>query len=59
MFTHHCTACNRRQLILPSQVTRLDNTDRGIDVTFTCWCGSEQSLLTGRAARRPHVTLVA
>ena len=43
MFDHHCTACDRRQLIFPSQVTRLDNTDHGIVVDFVCWCGSEQT----------------
>ena len=48
MFDHHCTACDRRQLIFPSQVTGLDNTDHGIVVSFRCWCGSEQILVTGR-----------
>ena len=24
MFDHHCTACDKRQLIFPSQVTSLD-----------------------------------
>jgi hypothetical protein len=51
MFDHHCTACAKRQLIFPSQVTSLVNTEDGIRVTFTCWCGAEQTLLTGRAAR--------
>ena len=27
MFDHHCTACERRQLIFPSQVTALANTE--------------------------------
>ena len=48
MFDHHCTVCDRRQLIFPSQVTSLANTDHGISVAFTCWCGAEQSMLTGR-----------
>ena len=32
MFDHHCTACDKRQLIFPSQVTSLVNTDHGIIV---------------------------
>jgi hypothetical protein len=50
MFDHLCTACGKRQLIFPSQVTSLVNTDHGIIVAFECWCGAEQTLLTGRAA---------
>jgi hypothetical protein len=53
MFDHHCTACDKRQLIFPSQVTSLANTDHGIEVTFTCWCGADQTLLTGRASAQP------
>ena len=53
MLVHTCTSCHRRQLIFPSQITGLDNTDHGIVVTFTCWCDAEQSLLTGKAAARP------
>ena len=48
MFDHHCTACDKRQLIFPSQVTSLVNTDHGIIVAFECWCGAEQTMLTGR-----------
>ena len=59
MFDHHCTACDRRQLIFPSQVTRLDNTDQGIVVDFLCWCGSGQTLTTGRGARRERATQAA
>ena len=50
MFDHHCTACDRRQLIFTSQVTSLVNTDHGIIMAFECWCGAEQTLLTGRTA---------
>ena len=50
MFAHDCTACHRRQLVFPSQITSLDNTDHGIVVRFTCWCGAEQVMLTGRKA---------
>ena len=60
MFDHHCTACEKRQLIFPSQVTGLANTEHGIIVSFTCWCGSEQTLVTGRGARKSRqVTLAA
>lgn len=47
MFDHQCTACEKRQLIFPSQVTAMTNTDRGIVLAFTCWCGVEQTLVTG------------
>lgn len=50
MFDHLCTECGKRQLIFTSQVTSLVNTDNGIIVAFECWCGAEQTLLTGRAA---------
>lgn len=53
MFAHHCTSCARRQLIFPSQVTSLVNTDHGIIVAFTCWCGADQTLLTGKRAGAP------
>ncbi len=53
MFDHHCGACDKRQLIFPSQVTSLVNTDHGILVAFTCWCGSEQTIATGRALAQP------
>ena len=50
MFDHLCTACGKRQLIFSSQLTSLLNTDRGIIVAFDCWCGAEQTMLTGRSA---------
>lgn len=50
MFDIHCTACDKRQLIFLSQVTSLVNTDHGIVVAYTCWCGAEQSFTTGKAA---------
>ena len=61
MFDHHCTACAKRQLIFPSQVTGMANTDRGIVVAFTCWCGAEQTD-AHRPSPRPRadkVTLAA
>ena len=60
MFDHNCTACAKRQLIFPSQVTSLTNTGHGIVVAFTCWCGADQTMVTGRAATKaPSVTLAA
>ncbi len=50
MFDHKCTACDKRQLIFPGQVTSLVNTADGIVVTHTCWCGAEQTWVTGKAA---------
>ncbi|HWJ09348.1 MAG TPA: hypothetical protein VNS46_08225 [Nocardioides sp.] len=50
MFTHTCSACHRRELIFPSQVTGMESTDHGIVVTFTCWCDAEQTMLTGLRA---------
>jgi hypothetical protein len=49
MFTHHCTSCDKRQLIFFSQVTALAETDRGTAVAFTCWCGEPQTWLSGSA----------
>ncbi len=51
MFDNNCQVCASRVLIFPSQITSLANTDHGIVVTFTCWCGTEQSQVTGNAAR--------
>ena len=62
MFAHTCTVCECRQLVFPSQIEALQNTDRGIIVSFTCWCGAEQSMLTGRYAteqRNPAVETAA
>lgn len=59
MFDHDCTACAKRQLIFPSQISGLANTHHGIVVTFTCWCGAEQTMLTGRAAQASKIGLAA
>jgi hypothetical protein len=50
MFDHQCSVCERRQLIFPSQILALTNSDAGIVVDFICWCGAPQSMLTGAAA---------
>ncbi len=54
-FTHHCTACERTQLIFPTQLTGVAETDQGVVLTFTCWCGATQTEPAERtrpAARR-------
>lgn len=50
MFDNHCAACDKRLLIFPSQVTSMVNTEAGIVVAYTCWCGSAQTWLTGSKA---------
>jgi hypothetical protein len=60
MFDHNCPVCAQRVLIFPSQVTALANADDGIVVEFTCWCGTEQTQVTGsdrRASRRQPVAV--
>ena len=70
MFDRHCSACDRTQLIFPSQITGVTNTEHGILVSYVCWCGSEQTWLTGAAGHvdraapspppdRPHRTISA
>lgn len=59
MFTHTCSACHRRELIFPSQVTGMESTDHGIVVTFTCWCDAEQTMVTGVKAPQPAAEAVA
>ena len=60
MFDIHCTACEKRRLIFPSQVSSVVNTEHGIVVTLDCWCGAEQKLRTGKgAARAENITLAA
>ena len=42
MFVNHCTACDQKMLIFPSQVTGMAQIDGVTAMTYTCWCGSEQ-----------------
>jgi hypothetical protein len=49
MFDNECTVCGKRQLIFPSQIAAIANTDAGIVVSYTCWCGADQTWVTGRA----------
>ncbi|MFS3127286.1 hypothetical protein ACLM5J_02665 [Nocardioides sp. Bht2] len=48
MFVHHCSACDRRQLIFPSQIKGTAELAGEPGLAFTCWCGSEQVWLLGR-----------
>lgn len=47
MFVHECSACHRRQLIFPSQFTTSRVVAGGLSVTFTCWCGAEETSVMG------------
>lgn len=42
MFVNHCTACDKKMLIFPSQVTGMAQIDGVTAMTYTCWCGAEQ-----------------
>lgn len=60
MFTHTCTACSRRQLIFPSQISAMDTLAPGvIALAFTCWCGEPQTALTGRQVSEGRQTVDA
>ncbi len=48
VFDHYCTTCQKRSLVFPSQIVSLVNTEHGIEVAFTCWCGADQTWVTGR-----------
>lgn len=54
MYVIACSSCSRRQLIFPSQMRRVD----GADVTYRCWCGSEQVWTLGDRTARPAAALV-
>lgn len=49
MFARYCTACEKKQLIFPSQISAITNTDHGITVDYVCWCGTAQTMVTGRS----------
>ena len=60
MFDHNCTVCGKRQLIFPNQITSMDNNEHGIVVAFRCWCGADQTTVTGRkAGRRTEASIAA
>jgi hypothetical protein len=41
------------ELVFPSQVRSLANTEHGIEVSFECSCGARQTLITGSRATAP------
>lgn len=59
MFDNNCQVCAARVLIFESQVTSMANTDEGIVVSFTCWCGTEQTQVTGKARRADRERVAA
>ena len=52
MFDHYCPACEKRQLLFASQITRIVNDEQGVVVLLTCWCGEPAAVRTGKAAER-------
>ena len=52
MFTHHCTVCEREQLVFWSQATSVAESPEGLAVGFTCWCGAPQTWVAPQGDRR-------
>ena len=50
MFDHYCPACEKRQLLFPSQITQIVNDEQGIVVLLTCWCGEPAAVRTGKGS---------
>ena len=50
MFTHHCTACDRTQLIFPSQIVSVLSVEGGFEIAHECWCGAAQTTFVASAA---------
>ena len=59
MFDNECTVCGKRQLIFPSQIATIANTDAGIVIGYTCWCGADQTWVTGRASEKAPALVAA
>lgn len=60
MFATHCTECDKRQLIFPSQIKQLVNDERGIVAIFTCSCGALgaerlSTVAAGKPTARPDL----
>jgi hypothetical protein len=53
MFVNLCTTCEKRQLVLPSQIRSVVDTERGVRVTYTCWCGDVQAWDPAKGAQTP------
>ena len=52
MFAHHCTACEKLQVVSLTQATSLAETPDGLAVSFTCWCGAPQTWVASSGAKR-------
>jgi hypothetical protein len=37
----------------------MDNTEHGIVIAFRCWCGADQTTVTGRKAGRSREPILA
>jgi hypothetical protein len=59
MFVNTCTACDKRQLIFPSQFKAVESTPAGTLIHYTCWCGAEQSWPGGLDGTRREPVAVA
>ena len=59
MFDNYCQVCASRVLIFESQVISMATTADGIVVTFTCWCDTVQTQVTGKATRADRDHAVA
>jgi hypothetical protein len=56
VFDVFCPTCAGARLIFPGQVAGLVNAPDGIDVRFTCWCGTVGTLHSGAGSTREHVS---
>jgi len=50
MFSVHCAGHGTRVILSNRQISGLVNTDRGIELHWTCHCGTEGVELLGRLA---------
>lgn len=55
MFAIDCPTCGVRRLVLTKQITAIRNAGTGIQVHFTCSCGTRGVWITGRKAVTPGV----
>jgi hypothetical protein len=53
MFAHHCTACDRRMLIFPSQILSVREHEDGLAYQLECWCGAEQTMIEPLLSEAP------
>ena len=60
MFDVLCPTHGTRVLLGPRSIDRIEATERGLEVHWTCRCGTSGVLLTGLTARpRPEVRAAA